>query len=93
MQAMSDQHGFESPEGAALSGWASTPGAHARVVSVAIRRDRAEVVIDTDPTYPDYVHCVRRDGRWFEVVSSNASTTGWDNPAALDWNRPLRPEA
>jgi hypothetical protein len=43
-------------------------------------------VIDTDPTYSDYVYCVRRDDRWFEVVSGNAPTTDWDNPAALDWD-------
>jgi hypothetical protein len=60
MHTMSDRLGFESPEGAALAGWASTPDAHARVISVTVRGDRAEVVIDTDPTYPDCVYCVRR---------------------------------
>ena len=85
MHVTSDQLGYESPEAAALAGWASTPGADARVVSVAVRGDRAEFVIDTDPAYLDYVYCPRRNGRWFEVVSGNAPTTGWDRPATLDW--------
>lgn len=77
--------GFDSPEAAALSGWASAMAAHPRVVSVDVQGDRAEVVIDTEPSYLDYVYCVRRGGRWFEVVSGNGPTTGWDDPAAIHW--------
>jgi hypothetical protein len=81
-----DPHGFDSPEQAALASWASAPSAHAHVASIDVRGDRAEVVIDTDPSHPDWFYCVRRNGRWFEVVSSNAPTTGWDDPSILDWD-------
>jgi hypothetical protein len=77
--------GFDSPEAAALATWASTPSAHARVVSVDIRGDRAEVVIDTDPSHPDWVYCVRRDGRWVDVLSGCGPSSGWDDPDILDW--------
>lgn len=59
--------------------------AHPRVVSVDVQGNRAEVVIDTKPSDLDYVYYVRRDGQWFEVVSGNGPTTGWDDPGALDW--------
>jgi hypothetical protein len=78
--------GFESPEAAALATWKSTPSARARVVAVDVRGDRAEVVIDTDPSHPDWVYCVRRDGRWFEVVSGNGPSIGWDDPYYLEWD-------
>jgi hypothetical protein len=42
---------FDSPQEAALAGWASTTGAYPRVVSVDVSGDRAEVVIDTEPSY------------------------------------------
>jgi hypothetical protein len=77
--------GFATAEEAALAGWSSARSAKPRVVSVDVRGDRAEVVIDTDPSYLDWVYCVRRDGRWFAGVSGNAPTEGWDDPTALDW--------
>jgi hypothetical protein len=86
MHVMSDASGFESPEAAALAGWAGTPDAHARVISVTVHGDRAEVVIDTDPSHPDFVYCLRRSGAWFEQVSGNGRTAGWDDPIALDWD-------
>jgi hypothetical protein len=78
--------GFDSPEAAALATWQSRPSAHARVVSVDIRGDRAEVVIDTDPSYPDWVYCVRRGGRWVDVRSGNGPSYGWDDPDILNWD-------
>jgi hypothetical protein len=81
-----DPFGFASPEDAALATWNSATSARPRVVSVEVRGDRAEVVIDTQPSHPDYVYCVRREGRWFEVVSSNAQTHRWDDPDFLDWD-------
>jgi hypothetical protein len=78
--------GFDSPQEAALAGWASAPSAHARVVSVDVRGNRAEVLIDTDPSHhPDWVYCVRRNGQWFEAVSGNAPSIGWHDPNVLGW--------
>jgi hypothetical protein len=78
--------GFESPEAAALATWQSAPSARSRVVSVDVRADRAEVVIDTDPSYPDWIYCVRREGRWDVVVSGNGPSIGWDDPDSLPWD-------
>jgi hypothetical protein len=68
---------FDSPEEAALAGWAGTPGAAARVVDVTVHRDRAEVVIDTQPAHREWVYCVRTDRGWTEVVSGNGPSMGW----------------
>ena len=78
--------GFESPEEAALATWANSPEAHARIVSVDVRGDRAEVVIDTDPSYPDYVYCQRRVDGWHEAVSGNGPTDAWDDPSVIAWD-------
>ena len=78
--------GFETPGQAALAGWASVPSARPQVGGGRHSRDRAEVVIDIDPSYADRVHCVRRNGRWFEVVSGNAPTAGWDDPEFTAWS-------
>jgi len=69
---------YDSPEEAALAGWSSTPSARARVVSVDVVGDRAEVVIatDDDQDHGDWVYCVRRDGLWREVVSGNGPSSG-----------------
>ena len=81
--AVSEADGFNSPEEAALEGW--PPAAGARVVSATVRGDRAEVVMDMTPSYDYWVYCVRRDGRWSEVVSGNGPTEGWDDPEAIAW--------
>ena len=77
--------GFASPEEAALATWADSPRAHAWVVAVDIRGDRAEVIIDTEPSYRDYVYCQRRRDGWCEVVSGNGPTVGWDDPSFIQW--------
>lgn len=80
---------FDTPEEAALSSWQETPGAKARVRSVTIRGERAEVIIETDqsdPDYVDFVYCVRGEaGRWQGVVSSNGPTARWDDVDEYDW--------
>jgi hypothetical protein len=84
----SEQWSFKSPEEAALAGWSSSPSAKARVVSVEIVGDRAEVVIATDDDHDhgDWVYCTRRDGRWREVLSGNGPSDGWSDPDVLQWD-------
>ena len=85
----SEQDGFQSPEEAALAGWASTPSAHARVMSVEVVNDRAQVVVaaDGDPyANHDYVYCVRRDGRWREVVSGSGRSEGCQTRTPFEWD-------
>jgi hypothetical protein len=77
--------GHASPEEAALAGWASAPAARARVLSVDVRGDRAEVIVDTERSYPDWVYCVRRGDGWYETVSGNGPCVGWDDPTAIEW--------
>jgi len=76
---------WDSPEGAALAGWREAQSANPLVVRVDIRGHRAEVVIDTTPSYLDYVYCIERDGRWREVVSGNGPCVGWDDPDKMEW--------
>ena len=76
---------YETPEEAALADW--PPDSGIRVVSVDIRGDRAEVLLDMDPTYEYWSYCVRVDGRWHEAVSGNAPTSGWDDPNEIHWNQ------
>jgi hypothetical protein len=71
---------FDSPEDAALAGW--PPAARPRVVSVTVRGDRAEVEIDMMPSYQYWVYCIRRNGRWREVVSGNGPNYSWDDPSS-----------
>lgn len=80
---------YDSPEEAALAGWASTPSAHPRVVSVEVVNDRAQIVVgtDSDPDGDhDWVYCVRRDGRWREVISGSGPSSGWSDPNVLNWD-------
>jgi hypothetical protein len=70
---------FDTAEEAALSGWASTPSAHARVVEVRPTTDfhGAYVVVQTDghPGFHDrdIASCVRASNRkWWENGSTDA---------------------
>jgi hypothetical protein len=77
---------YDSPEEAALADWPDA--ARVRVVSVDVRGDRAEVVLDTDPSYPYWVYCVRNtDGRWREAAGGNGPTIGWDDPSFIQWEQ------
>jgi hypothetical protein len=42
-------------------------------------------VIDTDPSYPDWVYCVRRTGQWFVAIAGNARCHRWDDPEFIHW--------
>jgi hypothetical protein len=68
---------FPTPEAAALATWGACPNANARVVSVEVRGDQAQVVVETDPSYPDYVSCLRTDEGWIASASGNGSTVSW----------------
>jgi hypothetical protein len=75
----------ETPEDAALDGWPTA--SQVRVRSVAVQGDRAEVVVDTDPGWPNRVYCVRTRDRWHEAITENGPAVQWDDP----WSDPLTP--
>lgn len=75
--------GFDTPQEAALDSW--SPAAQARIISTTIRGDRAEVALEVGPSYPYWVYCIRRQGRWFEGNSANGPTIGWDDPDIIGW--------
>jgi hypothetical protein len=77
----------ETPEAAALSGWPTA--SQARVRSVAVQGDRAEVVVDADPSWSSWVYCVRTRGRWHEAIAENGPTVEWDDP----WPDPHAPRS
>lgn len=81
---MTDRY-FESPEAAALAGWSHSPKAVARVARVTVRGRRAEVVLDLEPTYRDWVYCVHGADGWRSTVSGNGPTVDWDDPDAYGW--------
>ena len=62
--------GFATPEEAALDSWRSCPSAQARVVRVTVSDPTALVVIDTAPSHPDHVQCLRITDGWVVVSSS-----------------------
>jgi hypothetical protein len=74
-----------TPEQAALSSWEPARSTSPRVVSITARGDRAEVVIETEDEYRDWVYCVRDEAGWRWVVSGNGPTVGWDDPAYIHW--------
>jgi hypothetical protein len=80
-----ESSGFASPEDAAKAGWQRTEGVAVRVLSVEIRGDRAEVVIEVNPSYSDYVYCYRAADRWHEAVSGGGPSDRWDDPTYLIW--------
>jgi len=82
---MTVDRAFDSPEAAALAGW--PPSAHVRIVDVTISNDRAEVVVDTDPSYPYWCYSLRRaDGLWRRTVDGNGPCLGWDDPTFIQWS-------
>jgi hypothetical protein len=68
---MDDAIVANTPEEAALLGWAAYPEAKARVIRVEIEDENAvRVIIDTEPHHLEYVYCVRGpDGLWREQIS------------------------
>lgn len=74
-----------TPERAALATWESARSARPRAVSITVRGDRAEVVIETEPQYRDWVYCIRDEVGWRWAVSGNGPTVGWDDPSHIHW--------
>lgn len=57
--------GYRTPEDAALASYSEAAGVF--VVRVVSDGDCAEVEIDTDPSHPYLIECIRRrDGLWYE---------------------------
>ena len=54
-------------------------------MSVDIRGERAEVVIDTEPSHRDWVDCIRRGDEWVDTVSGCAPCERWDDPTYIEW--------
>jgi hypothetical protein len=69
------EQGHDSPEQAAMVGF---PAAHCRVIASQSFEDDAYVLLDTGSPGQPYLYganCYRKDGKWFESGSSDAS--GW----------------
>lgn len=81
---MGRQTVFDRPKEAALDGWPAATDA--KVVSVDIRSNRAEVVVDTDPSYPYWVYCQRSGAGWRVTIDGNGPCVGWDDPTLIQWS-------
>jgi len=67
----------------ALSEWSA--GAAARVISVRVHEDRAEVALLVDANYEYWQYHVDSGEGWEEVVDGNGPTEGWDDPEVIQW--------
>jgi hypothetical protein len=67
----------------ALSEWSVT--ARARVVTVTVAGDRAEVALLVNGDYEYWDYYVHFDGAWHPVVGGNGPTWGWDDPRVIQW--------
>jgi hypothetical protein len=85
MASPNEPESFDTPEAAALAGWEATSRTTPRVISVDIRGDRAEVLIEEGASHPDYVYCYRVANGWHEATSGNGPSKGWDDPTYLIW--------
>jgi len=75
-----DRQGLER---LALAGWSEA--AAARVESVTVVGDRAEVALIVNGDYGYWTY-FQRDGQgWYETVTGSAPTTGWDDPGCIVW--------
>jgi hypothetical protein len=70
---------FPTPEQAALSGYSLAAKARVRASAVSAELGRAVVIVDTEPTHPIEVDCIRAGSGWAEGNSGN----GW-SWASLD---------
>lgn len=77
---MGEREIYATPELAALSGWRATPGARPRVARVEVRGSRAEVVLELENGYLEWVYCDREPDGWSESGSGNAPSIGWEEP-------------
>jgi hypothetical protein len=67
----------------ALAEWSERAGA--RVVSVTVAENRAEVALLVNGEY-EYWTYFQRDGHgWHETVSGVGPTAEWDDPSTIQW--------
>ncbi|CCH90138.1 protein of unknown function [Modestobacter italicus] len=67
----------------ALSHWSAA--ARARVVTVTVTSDRAEVTMLVNGDYEYWQYYVHFDGAWHLTVEGNGPTWGWDDPRVIKW--------
>jgi hypothetical protein len=67
----------------ALAEWSAR--ATARVVSVRVHADRAEVALLVDAHYEYWQYYVNYGEGWEGVVDGNGPTDGWDDPKVIPW--------
>jgi hypothetical protein len=67
----------------ALSEWSAS--ATARVISVRVHEDRAEVALLVDAHDEYWQYYVRSGAGWEGVVEDNGPTHGWDDPEVIHW--------
>jgi hypothetical protein len=67
----------------ALGEW--SPQANARVVSVTVAGNRAEVALFLNGDYGYWMYFQRDDEGWCETVSGNGPTGFWDDPTVIGW--------
>jgi hypothetical protein len=72
-----------SLERLALAEWPEA--AAARVVSVTVVGDRAEVVEVVNGSYDYWAYFRRDEHGWHETVEGNGPTLDWDAPSAIEW--------
>lgn len=67
----------------ALAEWPQA--AAARVVSVAVVGNRAEVALVVNDSYEYWAYFQRDDQGWLGTVEGNSPTCGWEDPNAIQW--------
>lgn len=67
----------------ALGGW--SPEANARVVSVTVAANRAEVALLVNGDNGYWMYFQRDDEGWCETVSGNGPTGSWDDATVIEW--------
>ena len=73
---------YETPEEAALSGWATEWQAY--VVETRYESDDlAKVLVDTEPSHPMLVTCERRGGRWGDVFDQSKINPNGSNSRSM----------
>jgi hypothetical protein len=67
----------------ALAEWPEV--AAARVVSVTVVGNRAEVALVVNGDYQYWAYFQRDEEGWLETVRGNGPTFGWEDPSAVEW--------
>jgi hypothetical protein len=67
----------------ALRDWPEA--AAARVVSVSVVGNRAEVALLVDGDHGCWMYFRRDDLGWSETVAGNGPVVGWDHPEHIQW--------